>query len=67
MKDQPMDNLHGVLSSLRGETKSEKNHLSVFREFLAHLDQLQRKAPSSKPSRVKAAVRSKPAKRARRG
>jgi len=47
-----MDTLHSMLSSIRTETKA-RNHLSVFREFLAHLDQAQRQAqlrrPRSKP------------------
>jgi hypothetical protein len=33
-----MDDLHSMLSSIRTETKSGKDHLNVFREFLAHLD-----------------------------
>lgn len=56
-----MDTLHSVLASLRGETKAQKTHLTVFREFLAHLDQAQRKAPI-KP-RPKPPVRRKRAKR----
>jgi hypothetical protein len=35
-----MDKLHTVLRSIRGETKSRKNHLTVFREFLDHLDRI---------------------------
>jgi len=37
-----MDGLHATLAALRTETKSEKDHLTVFREFLAQLDQLVR-------------------------
>jgi hypothetical protein len=37
-----MDSLHNVLRSIRGETKGEiksrRDHLDVFREFLDHLD-----------------------------
>ena len=34
-----MDTLHTVLRSLRGEQKSRRDtHLTVFREFLDHLD-----------------------------
>jgi hypothetical protein len=33
-----MDTLHTVMRSIRGETKSRRDHLSVFREFLSHLD-----------------------------
>ena len=32
-----MDNLHTVLRSIRGETKSRRTHLTVFREFLTRL------------------------------
>jgi hypothetical protein len=42
-----MDRLHDVLRSIRPETKS-RDHLSVFREFLAHLGALQRQAPHGK-------------------
>jgi len=44
-----MDRLHDVLRSIRPETKAAKDHLTVFREFLAHLDALQRQAPSRNP------------------
>ena len=37
-----MDTLHTVLRSIRGETKSRPDHLSVFREFLDHLDRISR-------------------------
>ena len=33
-----MDTLHSVLRSIRGETKSRRDHLDVFREFLDHLE-----------------------------
>jgi hypothetical protein len=59
-----MDGLHATLAALRAETKSEKDHLTVFREFLAQLDQLQRQAPV-KPPRVKLSPRRKPARRGR--
>lgn len=59
-----MDTLHGVLSAIRTETKSARNHHSVFREFLAHLDEVQRKAPP-RPPRAKAPVRRKRSKPAR--
>lgn len=56
-----MDTLHTVLRAIRPERKSAPDHLTVFREFLAHLDKIQHKAP------VKAAppkpARSKPARR----
>ncbi len=59
-----MDSLHDVMRSIRPETKSGKDHLSVFREFLAHLDHLQRKAQAAKP-RARPAVRRRPARRAK--
>ncbi|WP_375415435.1 hypothetical protein [uncultured Bradyrhizobium sp.] len=56
-----MDDLHATLSALQAETKSAKeDHLTVFREFLAQLDQLQRMAPP-KPPRDKSGTRRKPA------
>jgi hypothetical protein len=54
------------MRTIRTETKSSPNHLNVFREFLRHLDSIQRKAPV-KPSRSKTPPRRKPAKRPRRG
>ena len=44
-----MDALHATLAALRTETKSEKDHLTVFREFLAQLDELRRLAPPKAP------------------
>ena len=58
-----MDTLHTVLRSISGETKNESakpDHLTVFREFLAHLDEIQRKAlvkPAPKKPRAKTARR----------
>ncbi|MET0877728.1 MAG: hypothetical protein ABWY14_11360 [Tardiphaga sp.] len=43
-----MDRLHGMLRAMRRETKSGDDHLTVFREFLARLDELQR-AAADKP------------------
>jgi len=40
-----MDNLHSVLRSIRSETKSRRDHLTVFREFLGHLDRIGRRPP----------------------
>jgi hypothetical protein len=57
-----MDSLHTVMRSIRPETKSDKDHLSVFREFLAHLDELQRKADAAK-ARAKQPVRKRSVKR----
>ena len=39
-----MDTLHNVLRSISRETKSKPDHLSVFREFLGHLDRAARRA-----------------------
>lgn len=39
-----MDTLHTVMRSIRGETKSRRDHLSVFREFLHHLDRVGKRA-----------------------
>ncbi len=56
-----MDTLHTVLRSIQGsskaETKSRRDHLDVFREFLDHLDRAARRKPverSSKPPKGKA-------------
>ncbi|MBN9585986.1 MAG: hypothetical protein BGN84_10825 [Afipia sp. 62-7] len=50
-----MDTLHTVLRAIAPEKKSSPDHLTVFREFLAHLDRIQHKAPvrsaSAKPPR----------------
>ena len=58
-----MDTLHTMLRAIAGETKSKPNHLNVFREFLAHLDQVQRKANAKrvgdKPQRSKSPARRK--------
>ena len=45
-----MDTLHTVLRSIRGETKApppRNNHLTVFREFLDHLERASRKPKRS--------------------
>lgn len=57
-----MDTLHTVLRSLRGETKTDRAHLDVFREFLAHLDRLSRSA-TDKPARAKPPARRRAARR----
>lgn len=61
-----MDTLHSMMRTLRPENKSGAGHLSVFREFLRHLDSIQRKAPvkaarppRAKPSRRKAMKRAR--------
>jgi hypothetical protein len=53
-----MDTLHTVLRSLQPdstETKSRRDHLDVFREFLDHLDRAARKrsAPRAKTPRAR--------------
>ena len=51
-----MDNLHNVLRSIR-ETKSRPDHLSVFREFLNHLDRAARRARRTPVRKAKAPKR----------
>ena len=59
-----MDTLHTVLRAIQPEKKSSPDHLTVFREFLAHLDRIQHKAPvkpvTSKRTRAKPAQRKSP-------
>ncbi len=56
-----MDDLHTMLRSISGETKAKTQHLTVFREFLAHLEKIQHKAPvralTAKPARAKSSRR----------
>ncbi len=53
-----MDTLHNVLRSISRETKSKPDHLSVFREFLGHLDRAARRAARTPaPKRTKSAKR----------
>jgi hypothetical protein len=54
-----MDTLHTMLRSIRGGTKSRRDHLTVFREFLNHLDRIGRKSarPGNKSKPGKAALR----------
>jgi hypothetical protein len=47
-----MDTLHNVMRSISRETKSRPDHLSVFREFLGHLDRVTKRA-AKKPARRK--------------
>ena len=50
-----MDSLHTVLRSIRNETKSRRDHISVFREFLDHLERAaRRREKSARASRAKA-------------
>ena len=52
-----MDTLHTVLRAMQPERKAAPDHLTVFREFLAHLGKIQHKAPAKretpKPARAK--------------
>jgi hypothetical protein len=48
-----MDSLHTVLRSIRGETKSRRYHLNVFREFLSHLDRIGRNAARTREGKRK--------------
>jgi hypothetical protein len=54
-----MDTLHTVLRSIRSETKGRRDHLSVFREFLDHLDRMtrSRKGTATRAPKVKASGR----------
>ena len=45
-----MDTLHTVMRSIRGETKTRRDHISVFREFLDHLDRVTRARAVRGPS-----------------
>jgi hypothetical protein len=72
-----MDSLHTVLRAIRPETKQDAasgtnadaapkpEHLTVFREFLAHLERMQRKAaaPQGRPARRKQSAQKNPPKR----
>ncbi len=48
-----MDTLHTVLRSIQGETKSRRDHVSVFREFLDHLDRIAKQRTRTRPPRAK--------------
>jgi hypothetical protein len=50
-----MDTLHTVLRTIRGETKSRRDHLNVFREFLSHLDRIGRRTPRPRDAKFKSA------------
>jgi hypothetical protein len=52
-----METLHDVLRAIRGEQKPRRDHLSVFREFLAHLDRAGKRA--NPPRTLKAKTRGK--------
>ncbi len=46
-----MDALHAMLRGMRGETKSRPDHLTVFREFLSHLERINRNAKRARPAK----------------
>jgi hypothetical protein len=50
-----MDTLHTVLRAIRGETKARRDHLTVFREFLGHLDRIG-KRPSTPRTTIRTAA-----------
>lgn len=57
-----MDTLHSVLRAIKGERKTKPDHLTVFQEFLKHLERANRTAPPKttrpKPPRRKPRPRS---------
>lgn len=54
-----MDTLHAMLRNMRGETKTKPDHLAVFREFLGHLERLNRKAKRARSAKPPAKRRKK--------
>ena len=60
-----MDTLHSTLHALHTETKSDGDHLTVFREFLHLLDRMQRTAQTPRPQPEKPASRRKANRRGR--
>jgi hypothetical protein len=50
-----MDNLHHVMRSISGERKSEtrRDHLTVFREFLDHLDRASKRRTPTRAAKSK--------------
>jgi len=54
-----MDTLHNVLRSIRRETKAKPDHLTVFREFLSHLDRAAKRAKRAPVRNAKASRRGK--------
>jgi hypothetical protein len=55
-----MDELHTVIQSISGGTKARPAHLTVFREFLAHLEKIQHKAPRAPVRAVTKPTKRKP-------
>jgi HK97 family phage portal protein len=58
-----MDRLHSVLKSISGERKSAPDHLTVFREFISHLEKVNRASPTRNKAVL---VRKKPVARKRK-
>jgi hypothetical protein len=54
-----MDTLHSVLRSFRGEAKARRDHLTVFREFLDHLDRAARRKSAARASKSRSRSRSR--------
>jgi hypothetical protein len=56
-----MDTLHSVMRTLRPATKRKRDHLTVFREFLSHLDRVSKETASRDVKAVrKTRVRKRP-------
>ena len=57
-----MDTLHSVLRAIKGERTRKPDHMTVFQEFLKHLERANRTAPPKsvrpKPPRRKPRTRS---------
>jgi hypothetical protein len=62
-----MDTLHTMLRSISRESKSRRDHLDVFREFLTHLDRIGRRPRRASAPRTKAAASPRKAKRKTKG
>jgi len=54
-----MDTLHTVLRTIRGETKSKPDHITVFREFLNQLERINRSGKPRPPRRKARTPRAK--------
>ena len=54
-----MDTLHNVMRSISGERKNEprRDHLTVFREFLDHLDRASKKKARARTAGSKSKTR----------
>ncbi len=56
-----MDTLHSVLRSIKRETKAEtqsrRDHITVFREFLDHLDRVSKRRTAAAPRTAKPQAR----------